>query len=232
MNEFKSIVLPSYLHLVAKLLKWPIIILIVGVLVWLVGIGIKSLVVSSSIEKPNTYRIQYEKEAELAYWDARYLLNCEVQNYIDSVAPTSNLRAYDLIELTAKYDVDIKFVLAQGEVESHFGTKGIAARTNSVWNVGAYDGLLEHKISKNHKFSHPNESIEPYLELLVRKYLIDGKLEVDLMKSFTTKMGTRYATAKDYEVRLKSKYDYISKHTKIDDLNSKLRYYAIKCGRS
>jgi hypothetical protein len=232
MNEFKSIVLPAYFSLVAKWLKWPIIVIIVGTLVWLASIGLKGLIIDSSIENPDTYRIQYEKEAELAYWDARYLLNCEVQNYIDSVAKTSNLRAYDLIELVDKYDVDIKFVLAQGEIESHFGTKGIAARTNSVWNVGAYDGASVDEIHGKHKFHHPNESIEPYLQLLTTKYLIDGRLEVDLMKSYTTKSGARYATAKDYETRLKAKYDWITDHTRIDALYEQLRYYAIKCGRS
>lgn len=178
------------------------------------------------------YRIQYEKEAELAYWDARYRLNCSVQDYIDSVAPTSNLRAYDVIELTSKYDIELKFVLAQAEIESHFGTRGLASRTNSVWNVGAYDGLSESDIHSKHKYQHPNESIEPYLKLLTTKYLVGGKLEVDLMKSFTTKGGSRYASAKDYEPRLKICYEYISSHTNIDELVELMRYYAIKCGRS
>lgn len=136
-----------------------------------------------------------------------------------------------MIELVEEYNVDIKFVLAQGEIESHFGTKGIAARTNSVWNVGAYDGTPVAEINGKHKFRHPNESIEPYLQLLTTKYLVEGKLEIDLMKSYTTKSGARYATAKDYEVRLKAKYDSITSRTRIDALYEQLRYYAIRCGR-
>lgn len=207
-----------------------IALMIIGGTLSILSVAMKFAASDDAEEAP--YRIQYEKEAELAYWDARYLLNCEVQNYIDSVAPTSNLRAYDLIEAAVEYDVDVKFMLAQGEIESHFGTKGLASRTNSVWNVGAYDGLDSSSIHPKHKFKHPNESIKPYLELLTTKYLVDGKLEVDLMKSFTTKGGGRYATAKDYEIRLKDRYDYISSRTQIDKLIDQLRYYAIKCGRS
>lgn len=211
-------------------MKLGISLMIIGSALSLLGVAMNF---STHKEEENTpYRIQYEKEAELAYWDARYLLNREVQNYIDSVAPTSNLRAYDLIELVEEYNVDIKFVLAQGEIESHFGTKGIASRTNSVWNVGAYDGTSVAEINGKHKFRHPNESIEPYLQLLTTKYLVEGKLEIDLMKSYTTKSGARYATAKDYEVRLKAKYDSITSRTRIDALYEQLRYYAIRCGRS
>lgn len=214
-------------------MKLGIALMVIGSALSLFGVAM-NFAVREDMEKLNNapYRIQYEKEAELAYWDARYLLNREVQKYIDSVAPTSNLRAYDLIELVEQYNVDIKFVLAQGEIESHFGTKGIAARTNSVWNVGAYDGSSLGDIHDKHKFRHPNESIEPYLKLLTTKYLVDGKLEVDLMKSYTTKSGDRYATAKDYEVRLKAKYDSITDRTRIDALYEQLRYYAIRCGRS
>jgi hypothetical protein len=230
MISFKSLNLKKLRDKLIQFLGWITFIVIIcsllGVTTWYIHDHL-----FSKINDPVPYRIQYEKEAELSYWDARYLLNCEVQEYIDSIAPTSNLRAYDLIELTEKYNVDIKFVLAQGEIESHFGTRGIAARTNSVWNVGAYDGMNVSDINTKHKFRHPNESIEPYLQLLTTKYLIDGKLEVDLMKSFTTKNGTRYASSKDYEVRLKDRYNYISSHTIIDDLIDQLRYYAVKCGR-
>ena len=86
-----------------------------------------------------TYAYDCIKEAEIAYWDYKSALVNEVQNYITSVAPNSNLRGYAIVEECEKYNVDICFVLAQGEIESHFGTKGIASKLNCVFNVGIYD---------------------------------------------------------------------------------------------
>ena len=40
-----------------------------------------------------------------------------------------------LIDVCQKYGLSIKFVLAQGQLESHFGTKGLARKTNSIFNV-------------------------------------------------------------------------------------------------
>ena len=87
----------------------------------------------------------------------------------------------NLANKLTKYNIDIKFVLAQGEVESHFGTKGMASKTNSVWNVGAFDGYdLKHIRTK---YNNPNQSIEPYLILLNKKYLIN-KIELDFKDCF------------------------------------------------
>ena len=80
------------------------------------------------------------KECELKYWETKAKLVDEVQNYISTVAPTSDLRACILVDACENYNIEVKFALAQGELESHFGTKGLASKTNSVWNVGSYDG--------------------------------------------------------------------------------------------
>ena len=104
------------------------------------------------------FTTEYYKELELKFSGTKSDLVDEVQNYIDSIAPYSNLRAFELVENCEKYNIDIKFVLAQGEVESHFGTKGMASKTNSVWNVGAFDGYdLKHIRTK---YNNPNQSIE------------------------------------------------------------------------
>lgn len=170
------------------------------------------------------------KENELKYWETKAKLVNEVQNYISTVASTSDLRACALVDACEKYNIEVKFALAQGEIESHFGTKGLAAKTNSVWNVGAYDGHFYSKIMSVYKYSHPNESIEPYLKLLYEKYLT-CEAEEGLLKNFVDHNGNRFASDKNYEERLRYKYKYIGNNTQIDSLTAQLHYWAVKCNR-
>jgi len=168
---------------------------------------------------------EYIRELQTSYQGVKSDLVDLTQYYIDSVAPNSGLRALILVENCEKYGIPISFTLAQGEVESHFGTKGLAFRTNSVWNVGAYDG---HSISEiQHKFSNPNDSVIPYLALLVDNYLPSKTIE-DLLENFVDINGNRYATDPHYEDKLKSKISYIKEHYPIDDLQSRLNYYKIR----
>ena len=176
------------------------------------------------------FEIDQLKEYELKYWETKAQLVDEVQNYINTVAPTSNLRACVLVDACEKYNIEVKFALAQGELESHFGTKGLASKTNSVWNVGAYDGHFYSKIMGTYKYSHPNESIEPYLKLLYEKYLTN-EVEEGLLRNFVDHNGNRFASDKNYEERLKYKYKYIGNNTQIDSLTAQLQYWAVKCNR-
>ena len=176
------------------------------------------------------FEIDQLKEYELKYWKTKAQLVDEVQNYINTVAPTSNLRACILVDACEKYNIEVKFALAQGEIESHFGTKGLASKTNSVWNVGAYDDHFYSKIMGTYKYSHPNESIEPYLKLLYEKYLTN-EVEEGLLRNFVDHNGNRFASDKNYEERLRYKYKYISNNTKIDSLTTQLQYWAVKCNR-
>lgn len=177
-----------------------------------------------------SYAMDCIREAELEYhkWYAEYVF--EVQRYIESVAPTSNLRGYALVELCEKYNVDVKFALAQGEIESHFATTGLGARICNVFNVGCDDGKSIAEINDEYKKKYPNESIEPYLKLITSRYLV-GKLEGDLMESYVDVEGKRYASNLLYEEMMRTKYDYITKNTKIDEYRAKMKSYAIKCGR-
>ena len=176
------------------------------------------------------FEIDQLKEYELKYWETKVQLVDEVQNYINTVAPTSNLRACILVDACEKYNIEVKFALAQGEIESHFGTKGLASKTNSVWNVGAYDDHFYSKIMGTYKYSHPNESIEPYLKLLYEKYLTN-EVEEGLLRNFVDHNGNRFASDKNYEERLKYKYKYIGNNTQIDSLTTQLQYWAVKCNR-
>lgn len=187
---------------------------------------------SNTIIKEKEYSYAYDciKEAELKYWEIKSQLCDEVQKYIDGVAPTSNLRGYAVVEECELYNIDIKFVLAQGELESHFATKGLGGKLNNVFNVGVFDNISYAEIPENYRYDNPNQSIRPYLELLANKYLVD-KLETDLLVEYVNKEGNRYATDTNYESKLKEKYIFISMHTKIDSLQNKLKNYAIKCNR-
>ena len=186
------------------------------------------------------HQIEYEKysypydcmmEAELNYLDTKIQLTREVQAYIDKVAPTSNIRGYAIVDECEKYNVDICFVLAQAEIESHFGTKGLGSKFNNVFNVDVHDKVKGKKdMNKKYIYQYPNESIEPYLQLLTNKYLVN-KLESDLLVKYVDVNGSRYATDVDYEAKLRSKYNYIVDNTNIVKLQGMVRNYAIKCNR-
>lgn len=168
---------------------------------------------------------EYIRELQTSYQGVKSDLVDLTQHYIDSVAPNSGLRALILVENCEKYGIPITFALAQGEIESHFGTKGLAFRTNSVWNVGAYDGHDYSSIS--HKFSNPNDSVVPYLDLLTANYL-PGKTVEDLLDSFVDINGNRYASDKYYETKLKDKIKYITDNYRIDEIQERLNYYKVR----
>ena len=168
---------------------------------------------------------EYIRELHVQYQGVKAELVDVTQHYIDSVAPNSGLRALILVENCEKYGIPITFTLAQGEIESHFGTKGLAYRTNSVWNVGAYDGHSIVDIS--HKYNNPNDSIIPYLDLLTNNYLPNKTVE-DLFESFVDINGNRYASDKYYETKLKDKIKYITDNYRIDELQERLNYYKVR----
>lgn len=143
----------------------------------------------------------------------------EVDTYINTIAPSSKLDGEIVVDMCYEYNVDIAFVLAQGQIESHFGTTGTACKTNSVFNVGAYDGYSASKQRANgFGFSHPNESVEPYLILLTNNYLVNGKTINDLMVSYINYLGMRYASDTRYEYMLRSVYNKINSKTNINSL--------------
>ena len=84
----------------------------------------------------------------------------EIDSYMNLIAPTNKVNAEVFFNLCDQYNVDVRFVLAQGQVESHFATKGTAKKTNSIFNVGAYDGHSAKKQMRNgFGYKDPNDSI-------------------------------------------------------------------------
>lgn len=172
----------------------------------------------------------YEEMAVLEYNAAKLELVNAIDAYIQSVAKGSSLDGIVVLDNCLKYDIDICFVLAQGDVESKFGTAGIARKTNSVWNVFAGDSFGYADIHHKGKYKSPNDSVKPYMELLSTKYLSDKKTEYDLMKNFVDKGGHRYASSSTYEESLLAKYNEIRTSTNIEQLALDLKKHAIVLG--
>lgn len=148
----------------------------------------------------------------------------QVKTYILEMAPESKLSAEKLVTVCENYDLNIMFVMAQALLESHFGTKGVAARTNSVWNVGTYDNG---KIL--YKYNHPDESIEPYAKLLRDNYLMlsdslknndRGLLNLLQDRGYINYDGNRFASARGYENALRKLIVKIDLETSIRMLES------------
>ena len=159
-------------------------------------------------------------------------IDFEVDKYIKTVAPTSVVDALNLIDLCAEYNVDLRLALVQGHLESHFATKGTAARTYSIFNVGAFDGHSAEKQKKNgYGYKHPDYSVEPYLKLLTTDYLVDGKTELDLLNKFVNKNGKRYASSTTYESMLKDRWDKIDEIANITQTYETYKMYKLMLGR-
>lgn len=172
-----------------------------------------------------SYQI-YRSRTELAMEGVKDEIVTEIDNYIDSVASDSGLNGIRLFELCDKYGVDVRFAMAQAEAESHFGTKGVAAKTNMVWNVKAYDNrTADDMIKKGDAEKHPDMSIEPYLILLTSEYLVNGKTEHDMFDKFVDSNGKRYASNPNYETMVLNIYNRINENTKLKDLLKEYRRY-------
>ena len=122
----------------------------------------------------------------------------EVDSYIKFYGPNSTVSAEMLVKICDQYSFDLKLMLAQGQLESHFGTRGLAVITNSVFNVGAFDnGTILYT------YEEPNESIEPYVNLIKKYYLVGKSVNDLLTKRFVNYDGKRYASNWTYERRLR-----------------------------
>ena len=172
----------------------------------------------------------YTEMNQLTYDSLKAVLVEQVNSYIQQSAPTSALDGLVVVNKCIDYDIDVCFVLAQGEIESHFGTKGLARKTNSVFNVYAYDDKELHEINKNGKYKHPDDSVEPYIKLLKREYLVENKTEYDMLKKYVNYCGNRYASAPDYEQKLSSKIQKIEQTTDIENTYQMLKKQAYILG--
>lgn len=168
-------------------------------------------------------RLQEEMIEDMKHEQETFLLYNNLidatQAYIDMIAPRSSVSAENIINLCDSYNIDLCFVLAQAQAESHFGTRGIASKTHSIFNVKAYDWTTADAMIRNgHGYSHPDDSVEPYIRLLKNEYLIDGRTTDDLLNNYVNYNGDRFASSKTYESQLRSIYKKICSTTDIYEL--------------
>lgn len=174
----------------------------------------------------------YQDRNLLSYYSAKEELVEEVEKYINSVAPNSSINAITLVDKCDEYGVDIIFVLAQAQKESHFGTIGLAAKTNSVFNVFAFDNYTEEDMKTLGKtYKHPDHSIEPYLKLLTTRYFVNGKTEKDMFDQFVDINGLRYASYEGYERDMRLLYNKIDSTTNLSEKIDKYNKFKLIVGK-
>ena len=188
----------------------------------LIGAGI--ITGSSLMDLPKNYinkedtRIEYNNPYGINNIDYKNILNKEklVKEYISNILSKhgktlSDLRFNpdNLVLASYQYDYDLPLLLAQLQMESHFGTTKRAQRTNSMFSVGAYDNGKDVV-----KYSNQDASIMPYIKLIKKDYMFDGQKDVDqILQNFVNHDGNRYASNPNYESDLaKTRKSIISKY--------------------
>lgn len=163
---------------------------------------------------------------QTTYLDKVKLLINEVHSYISSVTSYSKLSADSIVFSCLKYDFDIPFLLAAGQIESCFGTAGKAKRTNSIFNLGSHDSGRTF-----FRYPNPNACIEQYINIVQSNFIRDRSINHVLRPGhFKNAKGKRYASCKKYETKLKTTRNRIIKQTNIEYLQSilndlKHKYY-------
>lgn len=113
-----------------------------------------------------------------------------------------------LVDTCEKNNFSIPFAMSVVNWESCFGATNRAKRTNSVFSVGAYDDGRDVCT-----YGSPDESIQPFIDLINNDYLINGKTINDLLKPgcFVNKNGHRYSRSTTYERDVKDKMNKIAR---------------------
>lgn len=131
-----------------------------------------------------------------------------VQAIIDNVYRLNNIPSSSqevdpeaIVYYCEKHGFDLPLALAQAQQESHFGASPRAKRTKSMFSVGLYDD------GRNVcTYDDMNQSIEPYIQLVKKNYLLNGQRTVDDILEpgqYYDYKGDRYAVGRNYEQRVK-----------------------------
>lgn len=115
---------------------------------------------------------------------------------------TTKLTPEAIVDICEENNFSIPFTMAIANLESCFGQTPRSKRTNSVFSVGSYDN------GKNVcTYSTPDESIAPFINLVKKDYLQNGKKTLDdllVTNQFVNMNGRRYAKNPKYEGQIKS----------------------------
>lgn len=129
----------------------------------------------------------------------------EVSKYIETYAPNSKMSPNIIVSKCLEKDYDISLLLAQAHIESHFGTKGRALRTNSVFGIGAYDDGTNKSFYKS-----PDDAIDHYVDVMQNYYLQDNP-PLEVLRNGLKRDGKyRYASDPNYENKLINKIKQIN----------------------
>ena len=161
---------------------------------------------------PKIYTVRYNGSGNSNTSDISSYKNAPPENYkVDNTPVTKErleakaeeaLRKYGRTDISAKDLAEL--AEAQKIQEGHFvGSK--SRNTNNFGNVGnTDDGSVRY-------YEDTDAGIEAYYDLILKHYLPKGKTVDDLLKQggFVNERGNRYATAENYEERVKANRDKI-----------------------
>ena len=123
----------------------------------------------------------------------------KVQNIIDKYSNSNSpLTAEDYITVSNRTGVPIELLLAQGAVESNFGTQGRAVRTKNVGNVGNTDsGAAEYKNTWR-------DGLLRQANLLKNEYKVSSYDDINRLinNRFERPTGGHYASAPNYSQQI------------------------------
>lgn len=138
----------------------------------------------------------------------------EIKNYINVYNKKCSI---DIPEAFVKYgieeDIDVCLMMAQAQIETHFGKVGIGRPNSKKSLFGVY----------YKKYTTYDDAVKDYCKLLNKHYLTKTRRETDLLKRFTTKSGKRYAQNPNYEREVSKAYKNIVNKTNIVNLQKCLK---------
>jgi len=130
------------------------------------------------------------------------------------------MKAKDILDLSNKYNIQVRVFLAFAHNESHFGTKGRAVQTKNPYNVGNTDAGDFKAVNcqfANNCLPDVKTGTELFAKLIRNKYLHEdekGTLEVLIQRDFRAVRGD--VKGKRYQTDPKAVMKY---QTRINDLN-------------
>ncbi len=153
-------------------------------------------IINNNYENDNTSTtIITETKCNAHFNNIRDDLYSEISKFVPT---NSNVDIYNVIDMCYKHSFDIPLLMAQAQCESHWGTKGRARRTNSMFGVGAWDNGENKNI-----YEHVDDSVEPYILHVKNGYLRNNKTVDELLENYVNYNNHRYASNKNYEKQIK-----------------------------
>lgn len=177
----------------------------------------KQQITPVKVERPHTPAIAKVDSTKIIQDSIKEELINEVTEYLYSQSPRAHkfIPKY-LVIAGLKNNIDICFMMAQTQLETNFGTRGVGRETSrrSLFGVSV------------RRYGDYESAINDYCALLKKSYLTKGKTEHHLMTKYVTIRGGRYASNPNYEKELKSAYKNIVAKTRITELQKKWKEFS------